>query len=243
MMRLFYLAFSFLLIFSFTADADTRNPGLMLDQTRLIFNSAHKSESITLRNASDHVWLIRSWVASYSDGNTKSDAFIITPPIFRLDAQSDLQLRVNGVGNQALPTDRESVYRINVLAIPPKSGAVSSETDANTGNIQFSINTQIKLFYRPVALDNNNKILSAQKNLVFSQTTEGVTVRNNSPYYVTLYGVTVAGIKIPFDNIDSMVHPFGQLSLKTKKTSRGKNVSYTVVNDFGGMDTFSAVIN
>lgn len=241
-MRLFYLVFSFLLMISFTVDADARNPGLMLDQTRLIFNSTHKSESITLRNASDQVWLIRSWVASYGDGNTKSDEFIITPPIFRLDAQSDVQLRVNAVGKNPLPTDRESVYRINVLAIPPKNDLASSGTDANTGNIQFSINTQIKLFYRPVAL-NNNKIISAQKNLAFSRTAEGMTVRNDSPYYVTLYGVTVAGIKIPLDNIDSMVSPFGQLSLKTKKTTRGEKVSYTVVNDFGGRDTFSAVIN
>lgn len=242
-MRLFYLAFCFLFIFSFTAESDTHNPGLMLDQTRLIFDPVHKSESITLRNASDRVWLIRSWVASYSDGKIKSDDFIITPPIFRLDAQSDVQLRVNFVGKKTLPTDRESVYRINVLAIPPESDAASSATDTNTGSIQFSINTQIKLFYRPTALNNNSKILSAQKNLAFSWTAEGMTVRNDSPYYVTLYGVAVAGIKIPIDNIDSMVAPFGQLILKTKKLSRGEKVSYSVVNDYGGMDSFSAVIN
>lgn len=242
MMRLFYLAFSFLLIYSLTAQADSRNQGLMLDQTRLIFNSAHKSESITLRNASDRVWLIRSWVASYRDGNTKSDNFIITPPIFRLDAQSDVQLRVNSVGKNSLPSDRESVYRINVLAIPPKSDVNSSDGDTSTGNIQFSINTQIKLFYRPTAINNNNKILSAQKSLVFSPSAEGMIVRNDSPYYMTLYGVTVAGIKIPFDNIDSMVSPFGQLYLKTQKAARGEKISYTVVNDYGGMDSFSTVI-
>ncbi|WP_370612386.1 molecular chaperone [Citrobacter meridianamericanus] len=243
-MRLFYLVFYFLFVFSFTVESDTRNPGLMLDQTRLIFDPAHKSESITLRNASDRVWLIRSWIASYSDDKIKSEDFIITPPIFRLDAQSDLQLRVNAVGKNKHPTDRESVYRINVLAIPPQNEIVSSvENSNNKGQIQFSINTQIKLFYRPTSLNNNSRILSAQRNLSFSSGGGGLTVRNDSPYYVTLFSVTVAGMKIPLDNIDSMVAPFGQLILKTKKSSRGEKVSYSVVNDYGGMDLFSAVIN
>lgn len=240
-MRLFSLVFCFLFICSFTADAESRNQGLMLDQTRLIFNSTHKSESITLRNASDRVWLIRSWVASYNDEKIKSDDFIITPPIFRLDAQSDVQLRVNFVGKKTLPADRESVYRINVLAIPPRNEMTATDSD-NTGQIQFAINTQIKLFYRPAALANNSKILSAQKNLSFYSTTEGLTVRNDSPYYVTMYSLTVAGTKIPLDNFDSMVAPFGQLILKTKKATHGEKVSYAVVNDYGGMDSFPAVI-
>lgn len=242
-MRLFSLALCFLFVFSFAADADSRNQGLMLDQTRLIFNSTSKTESITLRNASDQIWLIRSWVSSYSDEKIKTDDFVITPPIFRLDAQSDVQLRVNFVGQRNLPTDRESVYRINVLAIPPKNETATSGTDVdNTGQIQFAINTQIKLFYRPVGIFNNSKILSAQKNLSFSSTADGLTVHNDSPYYMTLYSLTAGGTKIPFDNFDSMIAPFGQLTLKTKKMTRGENVSYTIVNDYGGMDSFSSVI-
>ncbi|MCP6324282.1 fimbria/pilus periplasmic chaperone, partial [Klebsiella pneumoniae] len=47
---------------------------------------------------------------------------------------------------EALPADRESVFWLNVLDVPP-------QPQGEGGNfMQFAIRTRVKLFYRPVGL-------------------------------------------------------------------------------------------
>ncbi|HBA9569389.1 TPA: fimbria/pilus periplasmic chaperone, partial [Escherichia coli] len=45
--------------------------------------------------------------------------FFITPPIIRLNEKENIQLRINKLSDiESLPTDRESVFSINVMGIP-----------------------------------------------------------------------------------------------------------------------------
>ncbi len=57
-------------------------------------------------------------------------------------------LRIVRAGGN-LPEDRESVYYVNVKAIPP----APAEESANT--LQLAIKTRMKLFYRPAGLKGN----------------------------------------------------------------------------------------
>jgi len=71
--------------------------------------------------------------------------FLITPPLFRLDAKEDNVLRVVRTGGN-LPGDRESLYWLNIKAIP------SSKHVEGMNTLQIAINTRIKLLYRPSSI-------------------------------------------------------------------------------------------
>ncbi|WP_163540299.1 fimbrial biogenesis chaperone, partial [Klebsiella pneumoniae] len=56
------------------------------------------------------------------------------------------QLRIKKLPS-SLPADRESVFFLNVLDIPPRP-----ENLQNQNTVQLAIKSRIKLFYRPAAL-------------------------------------------------------------------------------------------
>ncbi|HBA9587406.1 TPA: fimbria/pilus periplasmic chaperone [Escherichia coli] len=81
--------------------------------------------------------------------------FFITPPIIRLNEKENIQLRINKLSDiESLPTDRESVFSINVMGIPTEDKSNSG------GRIKIAINTKIKLFYRPESINNKRRILN-----------------------------------------------------------------------------------
>lgn len=54
--------------------------------------------------------------------------FFITPPIVRLNENESIQLRINKLSDiESLPTDRESVFSINVMGIPPEDKSNAGE--------------------------------------------------------------------------------------------------------------------
>ena len=79
------------------------------------------------------------------NGN-KKHRFIITPPLFKLDPDKNNVLRIVNI-EDTLPKDRESVYWINVKAIPAKSAE-----NENKNVLQIAVRTRLKLFYRPKGL-------------------------------------------------------------------------------------------
>jgi len=59
---------------------------------------------------------VQSWVDSGGKNRAKAP-FLITPPLFRLDAKEDNVLRVVRTGGN-LPGDRESLYWLNIKPFP-----------------------------------------------------------------------------------------------------------------------------
>lgn len=68
--------------------------------------------------------------------------FIITPPLYRLDKDQQNVERIVLAG--ALPQDKESLYWLNIKAIPAAS--------RKDNTLQIAVKTRIKLIYRPAAL-------------------------------------------------------------------------------------------
>lgn len=112
------ILYTFLLLLSSPVVAHDLE-GINLDLTRVIFDSQQNSASIKVNNFNENKsWLLRSWISNYSDDG-KSKSFIITPILYRVLPNESIQLKIEKT-DDLLPTDRESVFRINVLAIPPK---------------------------------------------------------------------------------------------------------------------------
>ncbi|MEQ4869459.1 molecular chaperone, partial [Escherichia coli] len=157
-----------------------------------------------------------------------STPFIVTPPLYRLDPDNAVQLRVNRV-KDTLRGDRESVFYLNSLAIPPKKGEKGYEKAVQSG-LQFAVNTRIKLIYRPAGLNDRKVVKALPDKISVSAGGKGVVVKNPTPYYITLVKLSVNGKAVQTEQ-DTMVAPFGELSLASPVT-HGR-LSYSTVDDNG----------
>ncbi|WP_435955429.1 fimbrial biogenesis chaperone [Dryocola sp. BD626] len=194
--------------------------GLSVGATRVVYDGSMKEAMLSVNNTEDsNVYLIRSWVSS--DNKNDKPPFIVTPPLFRIEPGQNNDVRITQTSSN-LPQDRETAYWLNTLAIPPK-------TDTKNA-LQFSINTRIKLFYRPTALSNKEAVAKAYQQLTFSRASGALTVNNPTPYYVSLTKVTINGKEL---KEGLMVAP--KSSSKIENAPAGNSITWQAINDFGGL--------
>lgn len=143
-------------------------------------------------------------------------------------------LRVITTGNN-LPTDRESVYWVNVKAIPPAPAG-----DESQNVLQLAIKTRIKMFYRPAGLP--GRVEDAPASLQWSHKGDELIVKNPSAYSVTLDTVKVSGKEI--QKVD-LVLPKAEAHYKIPEgTNSLSNVTFSAITDFGGETTpITSIIN
>lgn len=90
--------------------------GILLERTRVVYDGSKKETALPVTNRSDKLpYLLQSWVENIYDSSR--GPFIITPPLFRLDAGDNSSLRIIKTDGN-LPRDKESLFYINVRAIP-----------------------------------------------------------------------------------------------------------------------------
>lgn len=202
--------------------------GVVIGGTRLIYDGARKEASLSVRSdAGDKApFLIQSFVDDNgpkgTDSKPQKPPFVVTPPLFRLDAGQENVLRIIRTGG-ALPEDRESVFWMNVKAIP-----ANNPDDGDKNVLRFSVKNRIKLFYRPAALDKVPDDLFKQ--VTFRAAAGTLTVTNPSPYYLTFLNLTVGGGVV--NTTDVMVPPKGSAQYALPKAVSGK-VSWQYINDYG----------
>ncbi|MCR8999971.1 molecular chaperone [Rahnella perminowiae] len=154
--------------------------------------------------------------------NASPEAFFFA--LFRLNAGEDNSLRIIRTGG-ILPDDRESLFWLNIKAIP----RLPEESPA--GLLQIVVKTRLKLFYRPAALLTPAG-QSAWRQLQFSRQGEQLRVTNPAPYYFTFFHLKIGSHRVATGNI--MVPPFGEARYPWPQGSTGNDVSWQVVNDYGG---------
>jgi chaperone protein EcpD len=229
--------------------APAAHASVVIAGTRVIFNAAEGETTVRLTNDNTRPALVEAWI---DDGNANSTPdtahtpFLITPPLFRMDANKDQSLRILYVqGAQPLPTDRESVFWLNVLEVPPKP---TGPQFAGKNYLQFAIRTRIKLFYRPAKLPGD--VLKAPDQLTFKAAASGRNVtlvaHNPTPYYITISSVSLGADKAGIQGADGMVAPFGDLQLPLKGHAQapaaGTPITFVTINDYGAGDTHKGVI-
>ena len=146
------------------------------DRTRLIFNESDKSISVTLRNNDPKLpYLAQSWIED-EKGNKISSPLTVLPPVQRIDSMMNGQVKVQGMPDiNKLPADRESMFYFNVREIPPKSDKPNT--------LQIALQTRIKLFWRPKALENTSMKSPWQHKVTLTRSGQAFTVNNPTPYY------------------------------------------------------------
>lgn len=223
------------LLLSLAAITAARAEGFGINATRLIYPQGEQSISVTLRNTQvDKPWLVQALVSQTQDKPAKAP-FIVTPPLFRLEAQSTNQVRIAFL-NQPLPADRESVFYFHTTAIPASEnpGELAAATGIK-GMVQFGVGNIIKLFYRPTGLPGSST--GAQKNLHFERREHGLEISNPSAFFVSLDTVMVNGERLPLSTPEQrMLAPYSSHVWAVQKPYG--EVRWTTINDYGGFDAY-----
>jgi fimbrial chaperone protein len=201
--------------------------GVTLSGTRVILGEKQREASIPVKNNGTAPYVVQTWIDA-GEGRNKTP-LLVTPPLSRLDPGMENILRIMRVGG-SLPTDRESVFWLNVKEIPEKS------KEENV--LQIAVRTRIKIFYRPSNLPGQPGEARAKLRWVVgpNPTAGGAVLKVANP---SAYHVTFTGLKVDQGKQDinaAMVPPFGEVSypLNALATPQPIQVSYTTINDYGG---------
>lgn len=205
---------------------------IVITGTRVIYSQGERSVSVKLNNNGKSPVLIQSWI---DDGvmskspDTSTAPFIVTPPINRVDPGKGQTLQISFTGEQ-LPSDKESVFWLNVLEVPARN---SSKKDENF--LQIAFRTRIKLFYRPEALQGIS--LEAPDKLEWKTVEGKLQATNKTPWYVSVSGVQANGKKTE----GKMIAPF-EAEFFPLQVSHGQMIHFNVVNDYGAVTEKSAAV-
>lgn len=200
-----------------------------LGASRVIFHEERNEALLKLKNPDkSSPFLVQSWLESYKfpDGRLANAMpkipFVITPPLFRIEGGDENVLRIIKNG-QRLPDDRESVFTLNVKAIP--------ETEKNQMNTMvFAIKSSIKLIYRPKSLE-GKKAESAYEQVTFRRDKNQLIASNPTPYFITLSNVNINGQKVDIKN-NTMLEPMGTAMYPLPQV-RGNTLSWQSIGDLG----------
>lgn len=206
--------------------------GLKLPQTRVIFRAENKSATAGIQNQSNRPYLVKAEVLNVPGQEVPAAApFVVTPPLFRLESDSQYTVRILPQGTTPLPNDRESVFYLSFLAIPPGNKPGTKDDIAVSARLSVGLQTMIKLFYRPAGLKMSAR--EAQGKLTFSARQGVVVMDNPTPYYLTLNTLTLRGQNIDLAAPGAMIAPF---SSKTYSVEGKKDTAvYTVIDDYGAV--------
>ncbi|HEY0197998.1 MAG TPA: molecular chaperone, partial [Rhodanobacter sp.] len=220
---------------------------VLIGGTRVVFPAKDGEVTVRLTNSNDHPVLVESWIDKgdvHSTPDSVDVPFLITPPLFRMEPNKDQSLRIVFTHEQ-LPVDRESLFWLNVLEVPPRPAGPQAQ---GQNILQLALRSRIKLFYRPAGLQGDP--LKAPGALTWKIVADGqgfaLQAHNPTPYHVTISELSVAsggnkvgaelGMVAPLSDLRLPLHGAGQ------KPATGSMVTYTAINDYGAGDNYKGTV-
>lgn len=212
--------------------------GVVIGATRLIFPAEQREVTVKMNNVGSHPSLIQSWV---DDGRPEVPLeqlrvpFRLAPPLFRLDPGKAQSLRLFHTG-EVMPGDRESLYWLNVLEVPPKGA----------GNfLQFSLRSRIKLLYRPQGLPGN--ATDGHRAVTWRVVRDGhawaMQADNCGPFFVNLARLEITLGEQVVSLKPTHVPPFSSVrfALEARERPAAIELRYAVIDDYGAVRDAPAV--
>ncbi|QIG04340.1 molecular chaperone [Proteus sp. ZN5] len=216
----FFLVTSFLLWSAFSF-----SEGIGLNKSRLIFGETDKNQTIEITNDNKIPYLVQASILSSLD-ETISNKFIVTPPLFRVDAESQYTVRIfpNDVGD--LPKDKESIFYFKARAIPPST---SAKENTEKTDLVFITAIIVKMYYRPENLPSLDASIFKKINVINEKNIW--KINNPTPYFITLVDFSV-NHKTQQGSI--LIAPFKNLEINTENKVLTE-ASWRFIDDFGGI--------
>ncbi|MEQ5125493.1 MULTISPECIES: molecular chaperone [Providencia] len=200
---------------------------------RLTYIAGDNSVSMSLRNTSQSPYLIQAnmlWLDESTGLNTldKSEKipFTVTPPLYKLSSDEYYSWRVLFTGKTpSLPTDRESVFLLQLKAIP-------STEPQHDESMQFTVTRSLlfKVYYRPANLKGMT-LEQVSNQLSFRRENNYLVVKNNSPIYATFDNLSINGIPADSDILFMSVAPYSEQRYPFKQLIAG-TISWALMDEY-----------
>ncbi|MCZ8956577.1 fimbria/pilus periplasmic chaperone [Escherichia albertii] len=199
--------------------------GIVIYGTRIIYPAENKEVMVQLMNQGNRSSLVQAWI---DDGDTSLPPekiqvpFMLTPPVAKVGANSGQQIKIRIMPNR-LPTNKESIFYLNILDIPP-----NSPEDEGKNALKFAMQNRIKLFYRPVGVASINK--ETFKKLRVNNSSNGLVIKNDSANWVTISDVKANSVKVNYETI--MIAPQEGQRVDVKNHN-ANSWQLTIIDDHG----------
>ncbi|MCE4056853.1 fimbrial biogenesis chaperone [Pseudomonas sp. Au-Pse12] len=213
--------------------------GLLASATRIVYPVGGREQVLEVSNTGATPVLVQSWVDDGQANAAPEDSpspFVVLPAVFRLEpgARQSLKVLFNA---RPLPQDRESLFWLNLLEIPPTPTGAALED-----RLILTVQTQMKILLRPTALGETQEQAAGRQ--VFTLTREAGRLRlhwhNPSPYHITLDHLRLSApgtlLTVPGD----LLAPYAKVTLDIQPTSgpglapgREARLSYQSIGDQG----------
>lgn len=192
--------------------------GIVINGTRFIYSQNEREIALSIENPEENTtYLIQSWIEKE---NYKTNDFILTPPLFKLNPQAINKLRIMKT-KPSLQDDKETLYWLHIKSLPSLSENIEN-------SLHIVVKSSFKLFYRPESLSKTAD--SAFKKLLFNYRNHSLTAKNPTGHYITLRELRIDGIDI---TDPGMIAPFSELSWEIP-ISKPNTVYWNALNDYGG---------
>lgn len=197
--------------------------GIYIYGTRIIYPAQKKEITVQIMNEGSRGALVQSWI---DDGDTSLPPekiqvpFVMTPPVAKVSGGSGQQLKIKQLAN-TLPQDRESLFFLNVLDIPPNSAESEGKNI-----IKFAMQNRIKFIYRPQGISGVDK--NSFSRLHVSYVRGAIKIKNNSANWITIPEL-VGNSKINKETL--LLAPWSDKIITTPAVVNYYNV--TLIDDHG----------
>ncbi|WP_175811843.1 fimbria/pilus periplasmic chaperone [Burkholderia contaminans] len=221
------------------AAAGGANASVVIDNTRVIFRASEREVTVKLTNAGDRPALVQTWLDK-GDAQASPDKidvpFTLTPTMFRLDAKKGQTLRLIYT-KEPLAQDRETLFWLNVLEVPPKA----TDEEAGENRLQLAFRTRIKVMFRPKNLPGDSLDAPEQVkwSLVPANDGHGYALKgeNPTPYFVNLGEIKLKSGATAYRAGAGYIPPLASETFPIEKLERqpdaGAEVDYLSINDYG----------
>ncbi|HDV8222420.1 TPA: fimbria/pilus periplasmic chaperone [Enterobacter hormaechei] len=200
--------------------------GVVIGGTRFVYPQDQRAISVTVRNKSSLPYLIGTkiyrggrWPGAQQSPEAATAWFTATPPLFALQPGRENKIRLFRA-DAPLPADRETLFTLSIASIPA--------SQRHSDNVQMAVRSSMKFIYRPEGLQGEPAL--AYRQLRWQLTADGLTVENPSPYYVTLYQLSVNGTRV--DNA-GVVAPLSQRQTDWCKGTARCQLTWQSLSDEG----------
>lgn len=219
----------FIFLFSLFYSCGLFANNIIVNGTRFLYPGNEKEITIQMTNTADRPAIAQSWLDNGDPDETPDTIktpFQITPPIVRVEAKGGQVLRIKLMNKTGLPTDKESLWWLNILDIP----AMSKKEGKNENVLQLAIRSRFKFIYRPAGIGNPQSVIN---NIIFVAKGRQLTLENKSPFYVTITKIAIDE-KTTLNSKTVMLAPFSTETILLKKeVGAGSKLIINNLNDYG----------
>lgn len=218
--------------------------GVIISGTRHIYLEKYREISIQVTNDDlTSPRLVQAWLDRGQAPELSDVPFSLAPPVFRIDAGKGQVIRL-AYTREPLPVDRESLFWLNVLEVPPTLTEAGTAAADERSYLRFAFRIRTKVFFRPAQLPGKADEAIAQLRWSLQQGPQGarLQVDNPSAYHVTFHAVALAmgsHTSAPLlAGETGMVAPGDRLTLAVRLASplvipADAQVQFQYINDYG----------